>query len=242
MIDLSGLSTEFHGKAYRIVESQEKVATMKLVDTLDEQIILEELIEKNKPSIPEKNQRHYLIQTPFRYPPIKHGSRFGSRFEPSIFYAGKSLKSALCESAFYSFYFMSRSIEPYDKDIMNHKTSFSVEIQDSHHIELTKISNPEITKKLIHKSDYRFAQLVGKQLREDGIASFSFFSARCDEQINIGVFDINAIIGEPETYLNWEIKQTPDNILFYCATNSKLSKSFNKKNFLMNGDLPSPSA
>ena len=241
MIDLSDLSIEFYGKVYRIVESQEKVATMNLVDTLDEQAIIEDLIEKTKPVISAKTQRHYLIQTPFRYPPLKHGSRFGSRFEPSIFYAGHTLQSAICESAFYSFYFMSRSSVQYEETIINHKTSFSVEVQDAHHIDLTQVSSPKVREKLTHKSDYQFTQSVGQQLREEKVSSFRFYSARCNEQINIGVFDINSIHGEPENYLNWEIKQTPENMLFYCATNVKLSQSFNIKNFLVNGALPNPS-
>lgn len=85
MIELSSLATNYKAQVYRMVESQEKVATMTLVDTLDE------LIEETKPSIRHQKPRHYLIQTPFRYPPLKHGSRFGSRFEPSIFYAGHCL-------------------------------------------------------------------------------------------------------------------------------------------------------
>ena len=240
-MDLSALSVEYKGVVYRVVESQEKVATMNLVDTLDEQSLLEELIEQSKPSVQGIEQRHYLIKTPFRYPPLKHGSRFGSRFEPSIFYAGQTLKSAICESAFYSFYFMSRCTSPYEETIINHKTSFSVEVQDSNHIALTKISDPEIKAKLTHKSDYQFTQSMGKTMRKKGISSFSFLSARCEKEVNIGIFDINSIIGEPKSYLNWEVKQTAKNILFYCQMNPNLSLSFSVENFLINGVLPEPS-
>ncbi len=240
-MDLSALSIEYKGVVYRVVESQEKVATMNLVDTLDEQSLLEELIEETKPSVHAMKQRHYLIKTPFRYPPLKHGSRFGGRFEPSIFYAGQTLKSAICESAFYSFYFMSRCTLPYENTIINHKTSFSVEIQDGNHIALTKISDPEINAKLTHKSDYQFTQSIGKQMREQGVSSFSFLSARCEKEINIGIFDIDSIIDEPKNYQNWEVKQTAKNILFYCQMHPNLSLSFSKESFLINGVLPKPS-
>lgn len=237
-MDLSALSIEYKGVVYRVVESQEKVATMNLVDTLDEQALLEELIEESKPSLQAMKHRHYLIKTPFRYPPLKHGSRFGSRFEPSIFYAGQTLKSAICESAFYSFYFMSRCTQPYENTIINHKTSFSVDVQDNKHIALTEISDLEITAKLTHKSDYQFTQAIGKQMRDKGISSFSFLSARCEKEVNIGIFEIDSIIGEPKNYLNWEVKQTAINILFYCQMNPNLSLSFDIENFLIDGVLP----
>lgn len=240
-MDLCVLSTEYRGVIYRVVESQEKVATMNLVDTLDEQSLLEDLIEESKPRAQGMEQRHYLIKTPFRYPPLKHGSRFGSRFEQSIFYAGQTLKSAICESAFYSFYFMSRCTLPYEEAIINHKTSFSVEIQDNHHIALTKVSDSEINARLTNKSDYQFTQSVGKQMREKGVSSFSFLSARCEEEVNIGVFDIHSFTGEPKNYQNWEVKQTAKNILFYCQMNPSLSLSFSLENFLIDGVLPEPS-
>lgn len=240
-MDLAGLSGEYRGKAHRIVESQEKVATMTLVDTLDEQALLEGLIEKTKPSMPENKSRHYLIQTPFRYPPLKHGSRFGSRLEPSIFYAGNTLSGALCESAFYSFYFMSRSTLPYKAAIIHHKTSFSVEIQSHHHIDFTKVSDPDIQDKLTHPSDYQLTQAVGKQMRQKGVASFCFISARCRDQVNIGVFDIHSIVGAPQNNQRWEVKQTTHDILFYCPMNPKLSQSFNLDRFCVDGVLPTPS-
>jgi hypothetical protein len=240
-MDLSSLSGEYRGKVYRIVESQEKVATMNLLDTLAEQALLEELIETTKPSIDETKRRHYLIQTPFRYPPLKHGSRFGSRFEPSIFYAGQTLKSAICESAFYSFYFLSRCTVQYADAIINHKTSFTVEIQAKHHVDLTKVLSRDIQEKLTHKSDYQFTQSIGKQMRQESVASFRFFSARCNEQLNIGVFDINSIVGEPANYQSWEIKQTAKDILFYCRIKPELSQSFNLERFLVDGVLAKPS-
>ena len=68
------------GKLVRLVESQEQVATLQLVDTLEEQALLEELIETSKPHLPPSSETlHYLLKTPFRYPPLRWGSRFGRR-------------------------------------------------------------------------------------------------------------------------------------------------------------------
>ncbi|KAF1054386.1 MAG: hypothetical protein GAK43_00903 [Stenotrophomonas maltophilia] len=45
--------TALRGKLVRLVESQEQVATLQLVETLDEQALLEELLETSKPPLPE---------------------------------------------------------------------------------------------------------------------------------------------------------------------------------------------
>jgi hypothetical protein len=77
--------SSFDDEIFRIVESQEEIATTNIVANLDEQNVLEQLLETSKPgaigTVP-----HYLLSTPFRYPPLKHGSRFGTLFENSLFY------------------------------------------------------------------------------------------------------------------------------------------------------------
>lgn len=62
------------GRLVRLVESQEQVATLQLVDTLEEQALLEELLESGKPPVPaDAEPLHYLLKTPFRYPPLRWG-------------------------------------------------------------------------------------------------------------------------------------------------------------------------
>ena len=49
------------GTLYRLVESQEQVATLSYVDTLEEQEILEALLETAKPPYPtQERDLHYL--------------------------------------------------------------------------------------------------------------------------------------------------------------------------------------
>ena len=74
---------------WRVVEAQHQVSTRKLVDSADEQILLEELIERVKPADRTGGRWHYLLATPFRYPPLRHGSRFGGRHEPGIWYGSE---------------------------------------------------------------------------------------------------------------------------------------------------------
>ncbi len=55
---------------------------------------------------------HYLLTTPFRYPPLKHGSRFANKQGPSLFYGSESIQTTLSESAYYRFLFWSGMVEP----------------------------------------------------------------------------------------------------------------------------------
>ena len=101
------------GELIRMVESQEQIATNALVDSLEEQSLLEEMLEASKPPTPaETAGLHYLLATPFRYPPLRHGSRFGVRQEPSLFYGSIDLSAALAETAYYRFVFWSGMEEP----------------------------------------------------------------------------------------------------------------------------------
>ena len=87
------------GELLRMVESQEQIATLSLVDDLAEQAVLEDLLERAKPPLPVGTDGlHYLLATPFRYPPLRHGSRFGRRFEPGLFYGARRLPTLLAEA------------------------------------------------------------------------------------------------------------------------------------------------
>src|SRR5260370_1119544 len=47
-----------------------------------------------------------LLFTPFRYPPLRHGSRFGSRYERGIWYGAETLRTAFAEVAYYRLLFL----------------------------------------------------------------------------------------------------------------------------------------
>ena len=44
------------GTAWRLVEAQNRISTMKLVDDLDEQETLEELLDDSKPPVPPASE------------------------------------------------------------------------------------------------------------------------------------------------------------------------------------------
>ena len=82
---------------WRVVEGQHQISTRKLVETDAEQGLLEELIDAVKPPDLAGRRLHYLLSTPFRYPPLRHGSRFGARHDRGVWYGSETLEGAFAE-------------------------------------------------------------------------------------------------------------------------------------------------
>jgi len=92
----------FAADLWRAVEAQHVASTMALCDTLDEQEVLEELVDEGKPRRPAAAARlHYLLSTPFRYRPPRHGSRFRGPNDPGVFYAADEVRTACAELGYW---------------------------------------------------------------------------------------------------------------------------------------------
>ena len=105
---LSSEARAISGQYWRLVESQHQVSTLKLVDTLEEQALLESILEESKPVLPpECAGLDYLLATPFRYGAIyPHGSRFRRAGRTlGVFYASEQVETALAEMSFYRLLF-----------------------------------------------------------------------------------------------------------------------------------------
>jgi hypothetical protein len=95
------------GRAWRMVEAQHVVATMKLVDGADEQALLEDMLDGAKPPLPRAaHGLHYLLATPFRYPPLPRGSRFRAAGEPGVFYGAEEVRTAAAELGYWRWRFL----------------------------------------------------------------------------------------------------------------------------------------
>src|SRR5687768_15563681 len=100
------------GRCWRVVEAQHVVSTMALVDTLEEQAMLEQVLDDSKPAVPEECRNlHYLLFTPFRYGAVyPAGSRFRrAGFTPGVFYASQHTATAVTEMAFHRLLFYAES-------------------------------------------------------------------------------------------------------------------------------------
>ena len=97
----------------RIVASQSEneqfnpASTMKLVDDVEEQALLERLLDTSKPPFAEGTAHlHPLLATPFRYAPRRTGSRFRDRDDPGVFYGAESVRTACMEMGYWRWRFL----------------------------------------------------------------------------------------------------------------------------------------
>lgn len=243
VIDTSDIKP-LHVLCQRMVESQESVATNEIVDTLEEQAFLEDLLEKSKPNLPKAALGlHYLLATPFRYPPLKWGSRFGACHERGIFYGSLETRTLLHEVAYYTFVFLNGLSSPLPKPLKTRHTQFSVALQTDRAVFLNSPKFDDIQSQLRHPSHYAFTQHLGTEMRILGAQAFLFYSARDpDDGLNVGVFDPICFSGqEPRSEREWfcQVDQSADQITFYCPS-TRQSEQFSAGLYCVNGVLPRP--
>jgi len=226
----------------RLVESQEQVATHHLVASLDRQAVLENLLETTKPRRRTGTEHlHYLLATPFRYPPLKHGSRFGTRSEPSLFYGSLEIKTVLAEAAYYRFVFWAGMGTPPTGKLDTQHTLFGVAVQSHAGLRLQDPPFAQHRDALQHPSDYRASQALGAKIRAAGVEAFVFPSARApDGGLNLALFTPRAFAQSvPDSQEPWLCELTGERVIFHTAY-GKAIHVFPIAAFQVNGTLPQP--
>lgn len=247
------------GKLYRIVESQEEVATRGLVDSLQKQQVLESLLERSKPArLPGSEGLHYLLATPFRYPPLPWGSRFGRVSENGIFYGSKSLTTVLAEAAFYRLRFYSDMAEPPTRPITTYHNIFSAKYRIHQGVALQNAGWRPHWQKLSDPVDYRFTQQLGTKLRGLGIEGIESISARAiqtglislptkgdiesTEGINVALFEPSCLLKRPPAQEADVTAETGrDGVTFLIKSAERVgTHEFQSASFAVEGRLPEP--
>lgn len=209
------------GTCWRVVEAQHRVSTLKLVDTLAEQALLESLIEETKPPVPpECRHLHPLLSTPFRY-----GSAYprGSRFRragmtPGVFYAAAAPASAIAETAFYRLLFYAESpATPWPANA-GEFTAFSVRYATAYGIDLTRPRLSEDEAAWMHVSDYAPCQALADAAREAGIATIRYRSVRdLARGLNLALLGCAAFASdEPAERQTWRIQFGASGVRAVC--------------------------
>lgn len=231
------------GTLFRLVESQAKVATLDYVDTLEEQALLEELLETAKPAYrDELHQLHYLLRSPFRYPPLPWGSRFGRTHEPSLFYGGGSIHTTLAESAYYRFLFWHSMESPPVRDrIHTEHTLFSARYRTSQGVQLHKAPFSANRHALTHPSDYSVCQQLGTAMREAGVEAFQYQSARDGKGgFCVALFSPTCFQRrQPGDISLWQCELDATSATFRQTASNTLTR-FDLADFLHGGQLPLP--
>jgi hypothetical protein len=230
------------GTVFRLVESQEQVATNALVRTLAEQALLEELIETSKPPVPrDAADLHYLLSTPFRYPPLPWGSRFGSRFEPGIFYGARSAATALAESAYYRFVFWQGMAVAPPAPLATRHTLFSASIHTRRGLRLQDPPFAAFEASLTDPGSYAATQPLGSALREAGIEAFEYLSARDPERrTNVALYTPAAFAHpQPAGLDEWLCETRAEHVAYYSRYGGGICE-FALSQFIVDGALPVP--
>ncbi|EHH11699.1 RES domain-containing protein [Mesorhizobium amorphae CCNWGS0123] len=193
-----------------MVEAQHRVSTLKVVDTLDEQALLEDLIEETKPQIPlECRHLHYLLATPFRYGSIyPHGSRFRRAGRTlGVYYAAETMLTAVAEMAFYRLLFFAESpVTPWPRDAADY-TAFAAAIKCANAIDLTRSPLDRDQAAWTHPTDYSACQSIADVARAAGLQAIRYRSARDSKGANIALLTCKGFAKpkplEPQT---WRIR------------------------------------
>ena len=230
------------GTLRRIVENQEQKVTLSLTDSLAEHDILESLLEDSKPvsiAHPRLEKLDYLLRSPWRYPPLPWGSRFGRRFEPSLFYGALSKAALFAEAAYYRLVFLEGMKKPFKDRVISQFTVFEAMYRTTDGLDLSVAPFAKYENVLRHKSNYQPCQALGSVLRERGIQAIVYRSARAtDSESNIALFSPSALRSRKHKNARHGLCETlPDEVTFRLGDEQY---EFPRVVFLDDGVLPLP--
>lgn len=231
------------GRVYRYAEDQERSATRSLVATHEEHDLLEELLEASKPPLPETSKPyHYLLTTPFRYPPLPYGSRFGARYQRGILYASETFAALQAELAFYRFRFFHDMETPPPRLTTRHLL-FAFDYQTQSGLDLPAVADPALQSQLNSPNDYRVTQALGSWARDRGLEAIRYYSARTiSAECNLALLVPQLIRSAPRPQFNFSVTVSAQRVSI--TTGALAPKSFDTdltlEQFLVEGELPRP--
>ena len=154
---------------------------MALVDTLEEQALLERILDDSKPFVPpECRHLHYLLFTPFRYGALyPAGSRFRrAGLTPGVFYASQQSETAVAELAFRRLLFFAESPStPWPVNAAEY-TSFAVAYGGRKGLDLTRPPLDRDAARWGDPVDYEPCHDFADAARQAGVQVLRYQSAR----------------------------------------------------------------
>jgi len=234
---------------WRVVESQRVASTRSLVDTGAEHELLEQLLDDAKPRLPvgpDHRGLHYLLFSPFRYPPLKHGSRFGGRHEPSLWYGSEERSTSLAEAAYYRILFFEGTrakLAPHTLPM----SAFQARIHSRAAVDLSSKAFAPHVRRICSPVSYGTSQPLGSEMRAAGIEVVRFPSARDPRRrANVALFTPAAFawkgpLRAPETW-HCTITAAHDVEFRHEGIVRVDLAEFPRSDFLVKGLLPSPGA
>lgn len=186
------------------------VSTLKLVDDLDEQAVLEDILEAAKPPLPQGCAHlHYLLSTPFRYRPYPHGSRFRrAGLTPGVWYGAETVETSVAELAFYRALFYAESPQtPFPASAAAH-TAFSVPLEARAMADTLAPPLDDRVADWTDPVDYAACQGLADAVRAQGGDLIRYASVRDPQgQAALAVLDCAVFAAtEPQAYQSWHLR------------------------------------
>ncbi|MEE4163299.1 MAG: RES family NAD+ phosphorylase [Woeseiaceae bacterium] len=230
------------GSLRRLVENQEQKVTLSLTDSLAEHDVLEGLLEASKPEAVghgNLDRFDYLLRTPWRYPPLRWGSRFGRRFEPSLFYGSLDSRALFAEAAYYRLVFLEGMETPFRDRVISQFTVFEATYRTDRGFDLAAPPFERHERVLRHKSDYLPCQQLGSVLREKRIEAITYLSARAPgNAVNVALFSPAALRSRKHRNPRHGLSETRPEVVTFRLGDALFE--WPREHFLVDGRLPLP--
>jgi hypothetical protein len=182
---------------WRAVEAQHIASTMALVDSIEEQHVLERLLDDAKPPVPRAAARlHWLLFTPFRYPPPPPGgSRFRGPNDPGVFYGGDEVRTACAELGYWRWRHLLDS-PALSAMPTKPQTVFQVRIESAS-VELRARPFARDRDDWTNPDDYSGCQQFARTAREAGVGVIRYESVRDPQHAGCGAVLSPAAFARP---------------------------------------------
>ena len=200
--------------AFRMVETQHIAATMRLIDTSEEQDVLELMLEQSKPPLPPQAVGvHYLLAAPFRYLP-ETGSRFRAPRMPGVWYGADDAYCACAEIAYWRQRFLLDSAGLAKDCITSEHSMYEASVSGP---AINLLGEPWSQAQALwkHPNDYSETQRLGEAVRSKGDVSWiRYGSVRAPEHICAAVYDPGALtmITPERQWEQWHCYATRDKV------------------------------
>ncbi len=174
---VSSEAHDWQASIWRVVEAQHVASTMKIVDNAAEQDLLESLLESSKPPFPESTAGlGRLLATPFRYDPLRTGSRFRSLTDPGVFYGAGSVRTACAELGYWRWQFL-KDAEDLEKIGPVAHTAFRADVR-TNSVDLRVFPFNADAASWEHPTDYSATQAFARATREAAVGCIVYRSVR----------------------------------------------------------------
>lgn len=180
--------------------------------------------------------------TPFRHPPLAHGSRFRAPSEGGVWYGSESRRTALSEKAYYQLLFLEGTAANLGV-VTQPLTLFRAAVDVACGADLTLPPFDAHEPLISSPTTYEYSQPLGAALRSTGVEALRFVSARdLGRGTNLGLLAPVFASNRPTDEQPWRSTATKARVEFMrsSAVQARDRESFTREEFLVHGQLPAP--